>query len=412
MFKINFHNLREYFKIAVKSLVTRKVRSWLTIIGIVIGVFLVVSLLSLSEGLKNAVMQQLGKMGKDLITVVPGDASNIMTSMQGGAKLTNEDLKLMEKTKGVGVVIPMNYSAVTARYKDEKKTVLIYGNDWKESLDIFKNDMGWSLSSGKWPISGKNEVLLGSIAATEIFPGIKINDYLVINGKKYTVVGILNSVGAKDDDSMVSVDLEIFRSLTGDRTGAKAAFLKIKTGYSPDEVVEYLKKSLEENRKRKIGQEADASSFTILTSEKLSDIVGNVMGMIQAVIIGFASIAIIVGGVGIMNTMYTSVRERTKEIGIMKAIGAKNRTITTIFLIESGIFGMLGGIGGTFLGMVFAKGIEIYFQIHPLFYLKADVGPVLILFSIGFSFIIGCVSGYFPARSASKLKPVDALRYE
>ncbi len=412
MFKINFHNLREYFNIAVKSLVTRKVRSWLTIVGIVIGVFLVVSLLSLSEGLKNAVLQQLGKMGKDLITVMPGDASNIMTSMQGGTKLTDEDLKLMEKTKGVGVVVPMNYTAVTARYNDEKKTVLVYGNDWKEALDIFKNDMGWSLSSGKWPISGKNEVLLGSIAAEEIFPGIKINDTLVINGKKYIVVGILNSIGAKDDDSMISLDLDVFRSLTGDRTGAKAAFLKIKSGYTVDEVVENLKKSLEENRKRKIGQEPDASSFTILTSEKLSEIVGNVMGMIQAVIIGFASIAIIVGGVGIMNTMYTSVRERTKEIGIMKAIGAKNRTITTIFLIESGIFGMLGGIGGTFLGMVFAKGIEIYFQIHPLFYLKADVGPVLIIFSIGFSFVVGCVSGYFPARSASKLKPVDALRYE
>ena len=96
----------------------------------------------------------------------------------------------------------------------------------------------------------------------------------------------------------------------------------------------------------------------------------------------------------------------------MKAIGAKNKTIVTIFLIESGIFGMLGGIGGTLLGLIFAKSIEIYFQIHPLFYLKADVGLGLILFSIIFSFLIGCASGYFPARAAAKLKPVDALRYE
>ncbi|HQK63837.1 MAG TPA: FtsX-like permease family protein, partial [Candidatus Staskawiczbacteria bacterium] len=146
--------------------------------------------------------------------------------------------------------------------------------------------------------------------------------------------------------------------------------------------------------------------------EKTASIVGNVMGLIQAVIIGFASIAIVVGGIGIMNTMYTSVRERTKEIGIMKAVGAKNKTITTIFLIESGIFGMLGGVGGTLLGIILAKGIEIYFQIHPLFYLKADVGPGLIAFSLAFSFLVGCISGYLPARSASKLKPVDALRYE
>jgi len=86
--------------------------------------------------------------------------------------------------------------------------------------------------------------------------------------------------------------------------------------------------------------------------------------------------------------------------------------ILAIFLIESGIFGMLGGVGGTLLGLIFAKSIEIYFQIHPLFYLKADVSPGLIIFSITFSFLIGCVSGYFPARSAAKLKPVDALRYE
>jgi putative ABC transport system permease protein len=272
--------------------------------------------------------------------------------------------------------------------------------------------MGWTIAQGRWPIPGKNEVLIGDIVASETFPGIKVGDYLTMNGKKFQVAGILNSIGAKDDDSMVGIDLDIFKSLTGERTGAKMLFLKIEGGYSADTVVDNLKKALENNRKRKIGQEASDSSYTILTSDKMMEIVGNVMGMIQAVIIGFASIAIVVGGIGIMNTMYTSVRERTKEIGIMKAIGAKNKTITTIFLIESGIFGMLGGIGGTLMGLIFAKAIEIYFQIHPLFYLKAEVGPGLIFFSIAFSFAVGCLSGYFPARTASKLKPVDALRYE
>jgi len=137
-----------------------------------------------------------------------------------------------------------------------------------------------------------------------------------------------------------------------------------------------------------IGQKESDSSYSVLTSDKITSIVGNVIGLIQAVIIGFASIAIVVGGIGIMNTMYTSVSERTKEIGIMKAIGAKNKTIVTIFLIESGIFGMLGGIGGTLLGLLFAKAIEIYFQIHPLFYLKADVSPSLILFSL--AFLLAC----------------------
>jgi len=411
MLKINFQNIKEYFKIALKNLTTRRVRSFLTTIGIVIGVFLIVSLLSLSQGLKNAVLSQLNMMGKDLIIVMPGDISN-MAAMMGGQKLTDEDLKIIKQTKGVGEVAPMDYTSVTIRFDDKKESILIYGVDIRNGLDVLKNDVGWSVAEGRWPVENKNEIILGNVVAKETFPGIKVGSSLVIKGKKFVVVGILNSVGSKQDDSMVGVDLNIFKSVTGERTGSKQVMVKINPGVSVDAVAEKLKVNLNENRKRQIGVEKDESSYTVLTSEKVASIVGNVMGLIQAVIIGFASIAIVVGGIGIMNTMYTSVRERTKEIGIMKAIGAKNNTITTIFLIESGIFGMLGGIGGTLMGLIFAKSIEIYFQIHPLFYLKADVGIGLISFSIMFSFAVGCISGYFPARSASKLKPVDALRYE
>lgn len=411
MIKIDFNNLKEYFKIAFKTITTRRIRSWLTTVGIVIGVFLIVSLLSLSQGLKNAVLHQLNMMGKDLITIMPGDITNV-SSLIGGQKLTDADLKIIKETEGVDVIVAMDYTSVVARYDNQKKTVLIYGADWRNDLDIFKNDMGWSVSQGRWPSPGRAEVVVGSIVATDTFPGLRVGNEIVLKGRKFIVAGILNSVGSKQDDSMMGVDSNIFKSVTGERSGAKMAMAKIKPGYSADFVANELKSNLNENRKRQIGQKENDSSYTVLTSATLSTIVGNVMGLIQAVIIGFASIAIVVGGIGIMNTMYTSVSERTKEIGIMKAIGAKNRTIITIFLIESGIFGMLGGLGGTLLGMIFAKTIETYFQFHPLFYLKADVSPSLILFSITFSFVIGCVSGYLPARAASKLKPVDALRYE
>jgi len=411
MFNINFNNLKEYFKIAFKTIATRRVRSWLTTIGIIIGVFLIVSLLSLSQGLKNAVLQQLNMMGKDLIIIMPGDISNI-TSFISGNKLSEEDLKIIKKTEGVSKAVSVDYTSVSMRYEDLKKTVLLYGVDWREGLDIFKNDVGWSINQGRWPIPGKNEIIIGSIVAAETFPGMRVGTEADIKGRKFIIVGILNSVGSKQDDSMVGIDLNIFKSVTGERIGAKEVMAKIKPEYSANNVAEKLKSNLNENRKRQIGQKESDSSYTILTSDKMASIVGNVMGLIQAVIIGFASIAIVVGGIGIMNTMYTSVSERTKEIGIMKAIGAKNKTIVTIFLIESGIFGMLGGIGGTLLGMLFAKAIETYFQFHPLFYLKADVSLGLILFSVTFSFLVGCVSGYFPARAAAKLKPVDALRYE
>ena len=411
MFKIDINNLKEYFKIAVKTISTRRIRSWLTTVGIVIGVFLIVSLISLSQGLKDAVLHQLSMVGKDLIIVLPGDITNISTFI-GGAKLTDVDLKIMKDTEGVAKVVANDYTSVVMRYNNQKKTVLLYGTDWRNSLDVYQNDVGWSANQGRWPIPQKNEIMVGSLVASEIFPGMRVGTEAVIKGRKFIVVGILNSVGSKQDDSSIAIDSNIFQSLTGERNEAKQAMAKVRAGYLADSVAEKLKSNLNENRKRQIGQKESDSSYTVLTSEKITSIVGNVLGLIQAIIVGFASIAIIVGGIGIMNTMYTSVSERTKEIGIMKAIGAKNRTIVTIFLIESGIFGMLGGIGGTLLGLIFAKTIETYFQIHPLFYLKADVSPGLILFGITFSFVVGCVSGYFPARAAAKLKPVDALRYE
>lgn len=404
--------LKEYFKIAIRSVRTRKLRSWLTIIGVVIGVFLIVSLLSLSEGLKGAVLQQLKMMGKDLIVVMPGDVENIMTSVMGGAEISDSDIKAVKKSDGVSFILPIVYKAETTRYNGEKKTVMVSGYDWKDAIDVMKNDMGRTIKEGRWPIPGKAEVILGSLIPEQILKGIKPGDQVVMNGRKIMVAGVFDSTGDKQDDSMMHIDLGIYREITGQRTGAKMLMVKVLAGYDTEKVVNNIKSELEDNRKRARGQSADSSSFTVLSSEKIASIVGNVMGLIQAVVIGFASIAIIVGGIGIMNTMYTSVRERVREIGIMKAIGAKNSTINTIFLIESGIFGLIGGIGGTLLGFILAKSIEIYFQIHPAFYLKASVTPTLLFFSLGFSFLVGCASGFMPARSASKLKPVEALRYE
>jgi len=402
--------IKEYFKIAFRSLRTRRLRSWLTIIGVVIGIFLIVSLMSLSEGIKVAIMQQLKMMGKDLIMIFPGEMTDIATMMGGGLELTEDDMNAIKKAEGVETMVPLNYKAEAIRHGGRVKTILINGVSWEDGIDILKNDFGWSVKEGDWPVIGKKEILVGSAVPTDIFPGMMVGDEAVINGKKFIVSGILKSLGNKQDDSTVTVDLDIFKDITGERKGAKFILARVKNGYEVDEVVENIKSNLLETRKRVRG--LDSPSFSVLSSEKVMDIVASILGMIQIAIFGFASIAIIVGGVGIMNTMYTSVRERTKEIGIMKAIGAKNSAINTIFLIESGIFGAVGGLGGIFLGFAFAKTIELYFQVHPLFYLKASVTPQLFLFSLLFSFLIGCISGFLPARSASKLRPVDALRYE
>jgi putative ABC transport system permease protein len=173
-------------------------------------------------------------------------------------------------------------------------------------------------------------------------------------------------------------------------------------------IAQKIKDSLRRVQRRAYG--SDDLNFAVITAEKVGDIAGGVMAVIQFAILAFASIAIIVGGIGITNTMYTSVRERTREIGIMKAIGATNGAIMSIFLFEAAIIGFGGGIGGTVLGLGTAFAVQAYGQVHPLFYFTASFSPWIIIFGLGFSFGVGCLAGILPAQRAAKLRPIDALR--
>jgi len=195
--------LKEYIKIAIRSLRTRPMRSWLTMIGIVIGVFLIMSLLSLSEGLKGAVMQQLRMMGKDIIMIMPGEITDIATMMAGGLELTDDDIKAIKKAEGVDAVIPMTYKGIAMRYQGEKRTVLVAGIPLEESLDILKTDMGFELVEGRWPISGKREIFVGYLVPEEIFSGMKVGTQITLKGTQLTVAGVLKSVGSTQDDSQV-----------------------------------------------------------------------------------------------------------------------------------------------------------------------------------------------------------------
>ncbi|MDD2913325.1 MAG: ABC transporter permease [Candidatus Pacebacteria bacterium] len=401
--------IKEYFKIAIRNLRTRQLRSWLTILGIVIGIFLVVSLLSLSTGVEEAIMKQLRMMGSELIMVFPGDVSDIMKTFIGGMDLTDNDLNAIKRSQGVDVVIPYLWGGEIVRHRDESKTILLTGTPFNEAIPLYREDMGWDLTDGRWPIPGKREVIVGSFVHRDIFPEMEIGDRINIKGKPFEVTGFLRSLGNRDDDSMIHLDSDDFKIVTGKREGAQVAIVRASLEYPVDDVAENIKLNLEETRKKRKGEE---TSFSVITSEKASDMVGNIMSLIQVAVFSFASIALLVGGIGIMNTMYTAVYERTREIGIMKAIGAKNKVITMIFLIESGIVGLLGGVGGLVLGFMLAKIIEISFRSQSVFDFEVSITPGLILLGLGFSFVIGCVAGALPAYRASKLEPVDALRYE
>ena len=402
--------INEYFKIALRNLRTRSLRSWLTILGIVIGIFLIISLLSLSQGVKEAINQQMEAMGGDMIMVMPGSEDNMMGMMVGGEVLERQDITAVEKTKGVKDVLIMSYRGIVARYKEEAKMVFLTGLPWDESLDLLERYQGWNLFDGEWPISGRKEVAVGKQWAIDVFgTKVKVGQEIIMKGRKFKIAGILNSLGNKSDDSNIYLDIGLYQDLTGEKKGsARVAMVMIEEGLIPDEVANNIKESLQKTRKRIAGE--NTTDFAVITSEKLIGVTNSILGIIQSAIILFSSIAILVGGIGITNTMFTSIRERTREIGTMKAIGAKNSAVLIIFLTEAGIIGLVGGAGGIILGIICAKIIELYTQSNPVFYFSISVSPSLVLFGLVFSVLTGCIAGFFPARKAARLKPVEALR--
>jgi putative ABC transport system permease protein len=404
-------NTREYLKIAVRNLKMRSLRSWLTVFGIVIGVFLVISLLSLSEGIKDTVSRQLMSLGGNMIFVMPGDEDNPMSGvMFGGDKLERQDLAAIENTDGVKKVLPASYQAVNVRFNEENKSLVVEGFPLVESMDVMQKFQGWSLLSGRWPDAGAKEVVVGIKFSQDVFKSaIEPGDEFNIKGKKFKVAGVLNSLGSKTDDSSIFMDIGFFQDLVGQTRGtAQMAMVQVEEGADTNAVAQKIKDNLRRVQRRAYG--SDNLNFAVITAEKVQSIAGGVMAVIQFAVLAFASIAIIVGGIGITNTMYTSVRERTREIGIMKAIGATNEAVMLIFLFEAGIIGLAGGIGGTVLGLLVAWIVQAYGQVHPMFYFTASFSPWIIIFGLGFSVSVGCLAGILPAQAAAKLRPIDALR--
>ena len=403
--------IKEYFNIALRNIKTRRLRSLLTVLGIVIGVFLIISLLSISEGLKSTINEQLQSLGGKMVMVMPGGGDDILTSLMfGGSKLQKEDIEAIKRARGVETVIGFSFTGSVARYYNESKQVALNGYEpWREGLEILSLFSGWELAEGRWPSKG-NEILIGSRVAEDIFSReVKVGSEMTIKGKKFLVGGILKSLGNQQDDGTVYMDMAVFQDLTGEKRGtATYAMVKIREGSDENEVATAIEESLRETRKRRSG--TDEEDFSVITSEKMGDLAGNILGIIQIVIISFASIAILVGGIGITNSMFTSVRERTREIGIMKAIGATNSAILSIFMIEAGIIGIFGGLGGLLLGTLLAKAVDYYTSFNPSMYLSTTIAPWMIVFALVFSFFVGSAAGFFPARAAAKLKPVDALR--
>ncbi|MEM4242985.1 MAG: ABC transporter permease, partial [Candidatus Woesearchaeota archaeon] len=305
------------------------------------------------------------------------------------------------------------FRAQLIAFNDFQRTQFVMGlPDEQDDADLMTQLNSWEIAEGRMLTSkDKGKAVIGNdLAYKDYFKKeIQIGNKILVGGRLFEVVGILKRTGDPGTDPTVTISESELREMTNEPEAYSYIVAQSASGENPEKIADDVKKAIRRDRHLKEGKE----DFTVQTSTQMIEAFTKIFNIVQAVFIGIAAISLIVGGIGIMNTMYTAVLERTREIGVMKAIGARNRDILGIFLIESGFLGMAGGIIGIIIGFGISKGVEV--GVNAQFgenTLMAVFPWYLIVGALLFSFLVGAVSGVLPARRASKLKPVDALRYE
>lgn len=396
--------LEENLRISWNSLLNKKVRLVLTVLGIAIGVAAIIGLMSIGYGLEFAITEQLESFGADKVMVFGGSFQ--AAAAGGGAAMNSNDLDEISKIKNVERASAMTYEIIPTTFKGEVQTTYLVGIEAEDMKEFFLDMQGVEFDQGDFFDAGDEGVaVIGSIVASGLYEkDVKLRQDIEIKGKTLEVVGILKSVGNPQDDSQIYVSLDTYAEITGKED--EFAFVIVKASDADD--VDEVAKDIEEYLDDEYGED----TFSAFTSEQIVQQVGEIIGVISITLIGIASIALLVAGVGIANTMYMSVIERTREIGVMKAIGATNTHVLQLFLIESIIIGFIGGIVGVLLGTGIAYGVTYYAQASGLGILRAVVTPELVAYGIGFAIVASIIAGILPAREAARKNPVDALRYE
>lgn len=401
----------DYLKLALKNIGKRKKRTALTMLGIFVGIASVVALVSLGQGLQDTLNAQFGKIGGDKIFIQAKEVGFGGTDVPG--QLTDREVDIVDNVNGVIQVAGGLFKGGTVVFNDVQRVVFLISvppDARQNTLAIAVNL--WEISEGRLLThKDRGKAVVGyNVAHSKPFlKNVGIGDKVEVEGEKFDVVGILDKIGDPTTDGGVILSEVDMRSLLNDSTSHTFITAQVAAGVNPDEVGDRIEKAIRRDRHQKEGKE----DFMVQTATELIASFNAVFNIIKVVFVGIAAISLLVGGIGIMNVMFTAVLERTREIGVMKAIGARNKDVMMLFLFESGLLGFAGGVIGVVLGVGISKVVEIgantafgpgtIYAAYPWW---------LIVGSLLFSFTIGALSGVMPARRASKLKPVDALRYE
>ncbi|MBI2133479.1 ABC transporter permease [Candidatus Woesearchaeota archaeon] len=405
--------ISDYLSLAVKSIRNRRLRSWLTMVGIFIGVAAVVSLISLGQGLQAAINEEFTTFGIDKVLIQAKASGFGPPGTLSAGKVTEDDIELIKKVSGVERVAGRVIKPATIIFRDEQQARSIVSIPSKpDEAELILSSRTYEILQGRMlKPSDKDKVVVGyDYAYSKLFgKPVSVGSKLEINQKKFEVVGIMSRIGDPFSDKAVLMNQDVLKELFDADNDISVIVAQVKEGEDLTLVAEDIRRAMRKDRGQKEGRE----DFEIQTPQQYLESFTTIINVVQAVVIGIAAISILVGGIGIMNTMYTSVRERTKEIGIMKATGARNSQVLLLFLSESGLLGLAGGTIGVILGILIGKSVErIAMQALGSELLKAYFPWYLIVGALAFSFTLGAASGIFPALQASRLKPVDALRYE
>ena len=402
-------DILEIVKVALAALKANKIRSGLTMLGIIIGVASVILLISIGTGLKTYITSELEGLGANSLFVFPGEFEIAPGGGGGGgtpgagiaaSKFTFDHVQDLErKSKTIKAVMPYTENNGTMRYKGNSTITQVSGVtvDYPDIRD--QNVIEGSFFSQSQYNAAKKVAVIGTTVAEDLFGNESpVGKKMTVSDQTYTVLGILEEKGAfsgVDMDNLVFIptttamrqfDMEYIMSL----------WVQSKDSDSIDQTKNEVEKILLET--------LDADEFSVLDTKSLLNVIGQILGALTAALGGIAAISLVVGGIGIMNIMLVSVRERTREIGLRKAVGATPQNILNQFLIEAVVLSLAGGLTGIALGILGATAIGYFFT--------TTVTPWSIALAAGVSSLVGIIFGVAPAYQASKLNPIDALRYE
>lgn len=396
--------MHERFLYSVRNLTHRKLRTALTILGIIVGIASIIILISLAGGLKEDVVSRLANFDPDLILILPtqispGDFSSVVR--QG--KLYEKDYNSIRQIPGVDIMSKTISKRVALEFKDELVSATVYAIE----PTIYRETTTLIVQNGRFLQDGDRDVVVFGGGIAELFDeDVQVNSIVELDNRKYRVVGILEKTGNtfSNLDNIVYMDYNEGKRIFSDfilPNEISAIQVKVAEGYDVVEVSDRIEEVLMRNHK----VSEDEKDFGILTAVSLNEQINSIIEIISIFLSAVATISIIVGMIGISNTMFMSVMERTKEVGVLKAIGSSSKEIIYIFTIEAGILGLLGGI----LGLLFALTFNF---ILGLFGVTTAMSIELLLGSVVFAFGIGVLAGVLPAKRASEIPAIEALRYE